>query len=163
MTGGRSRNRDHAMNPSCGNRGASRRWLVPASSTHDHDLPQGFRPLLLRLAAQEIELELRQPDILVGRHTLVDLCLPYPDISRKHCRIVFTDDCWHIMDVGSLNGIEVNGQRKLEADLHEGDTLAIAGLKFEVHTEAGAVVDASAGKSILRQIATTLGAARKAS
>jgi pSer/pThr/pTyr-binding forkhead associated (FHA) protein len=151
------------MNPSRGNHGASRRWQVPASSGHDLELPQGFRPLLLRLPAQEIELELRQPDILVGRHTLVDLCLPYPDISRKHCRIVFNDDCWHIVDMGSLNGIEVNGERKREADLHEGDTLHIAGLKFEVHTEAGAAFTSVAGEPILRQIATTLGAVRKAS
>jgi pSer/pThr/pTyr-binding forkhead associated (FHA) protein len=151
------------MNPSRGNRGAARRWQVPATSNQDLDLPQGFKPLLLRLPAQEIELELRQPDILVGRHTLVDLCLPYPDISRKHCRIVFTDDCWHIVDVGSLNGIEVNGERKREADLHEGDTLAIAGLKFEVHTEGGAACAGGAAEPILRQIATTLGAARKAS
>jgi pSer/pThr/pTyr-binding forkhead associated (FHA) protein len=163
------------MNPSRASAGAGRRWQVPAS-IHDAKLPQGFRPLLLRLPSQEIELELRQPDILVGRHTLVDLCLPYPDISRKHCRIVFADDCWHIVDVGSLNGIEVNGERKREADLREGDTLRIAGLRFEVHVEAGESFGsvgsrASDSEPILHQIATTLssrgqeqlGATRKAS
>src|SRR3954467_13535088 len=118
------------MNPTRENEGDPRRWHVPASS-QGTALPQGFRPLLLSLPAQQIELELRQPDVLVGRHTLVDLCLPYPDVSRKHCRLVFTEDCWHIVDVGSLNGIEVNGERKSQADLHEGDTLRIANLKFE--------------------------------
>ena len=151
------------MNTSRSNHGASRRWQVPATSNHHLDLPQGFRQLLLRLPAQEIELELRQPDVVVGRHTLVDLCLPYPDISRKHCRIVFADDGWHIVDMGSLNGIEVNGARTLGADLHEGDTLGIAGLKFEVHTEAGAAYTSETGAPILRQIATTLRDARKAS
>ncbi len=124
-------------------------------------MPHGFRPLLLRLPSQEIELELRQPHVLVGRHTLVDLCLPYPEISRKHCRIEFADDCWHIIDMDSLNGIEVNGERKRQADLHEGDSLKIAGLKFEVHVEAGQSVAAASGhlseaEPILHQIAATL-------
>jgi hypothetical protein len=156
-----SRNREQAMNPSPAVDGAKRRWHVPPSSPQAAELPQGFRPLLLRLPSQEIELELRQPDVLVGRHTLVDLCLPYPEISRKHCRIVFADECWHIVDMGSLNGIEVNGERTRQADLHEGDSLRIAGLKFEVHVEAGETVETASGHlseadPILHQIAATL-------
>src|SRR5260221_6901694 len=128
------------MNPCRAISGTMRRWHVPAASGRNAELPAGFRPLLLRLASQSIELELRQAEVLVGRHTLVDLCLPYPDISRKHCRIVFADNGWHIVDVGSLNGIQVNGERKRQADLHEGDVLGIAGLQFEVHEEAAGKV-----------------------
>jgi pSer/pThr/pTyr-binding forkhead associated (FHA) protein len=161
------------MNPCQANAGTMRRWQVPAQAARNGELPGGFRPLLLRLTAQSIELELRQTDVLVGRHTLVDLCLPYPDVSRKHCRIVFADDVWHIMDMGSLNGIQVNGERKREADLHEGDVLGIAGLQFEVHEDAGEfAVEATKrfgeARPALRQIASMLDSqkqdqARKAS
>lgn len=140
--------------------GNMRRWHVPATSGGNAQLPAGFRPLLLRLPAQSIELELRQSEVLVGRHTLVDLCLPYPDISRKHCRIVFANERWHVVDVGSLNGIQVNGERKTQADLHDGDVLGIAGLQFEVH-EAGESHGTTSGPAldvdpILRNIASTL-------
>lgn len=161
------------MNPCRALPGALRRWHVPATLGRNAALPAGFRPLLLRLRAQSIELELRQAEVLVGRHTLVDLCLPYPDISRKHCRIVFADDCWHIVDVGSLNGIQVNGERKSQADLHEGDLLNIAGLQFEVHEGAGEGAGDlthrfAEARPILRQIASVLSGpeqdlARKAS
>jgi predicted component of type VI protein secretion system len=147
-----------------------RRWHVPAHSSGNEPLPTGFRPLLLCLPAQSIELELKQADVLVGRHTLVDLCLPYPDVSRKHCRITFADDGWHVVDMGSLNGIQVNGERTLRADLHEGDRLGIAGLQFEVHEETGSGVANETrrfadARPALRQIASMLGAQdqRKAS
>jgi pSer/pThr/pTyr-binding forkhead associated (FHA) protein len=144
----------------------TRRWQVPASA-QGNAVPRGFRPLFLKLPSQHIELELRQPEVLVGRHTLVDLCLPYPDVSRKHCRLMFSDDCWHIVDLGSLNGIEVNGERRNQADLHEGDTLRIANLKFEVHDEGGANVPMpparpAQAQPILRQIASTLTAPNRA-
>jgi pSer/pThr/pTyr-binding forkhead associated (FHA) protein len=154
------------MNSSAVNQGGTRRWHVPASP-QGAILPQGFRPLLLRLNSQQIDLELRQPDVLVGRHTLVDLCLPYPDVSRKHCRLVFADDGWHVVDMGSLNGIEINGQRKRQAELHEGDTLRIANLKFEVHVEASDTITMppdrpAEAQPILRQIASTLTAPNQA-
>ncbi len=138
----------------------ARRWQVP-TCPKQANLPQGFRPLLLKLHSQHIELELRQPDILVGRHTLVDLCLPYPDVSRKHCRLVYDDNCWHVVDMGSLNGIEINGRRTDKADLHEGDTLRIANLSFEVHVEASSTLTMPPAvpaqpQPMLKQIATTL-------
>jgi pSer/pThr/pTyr-binding forkhead associated (FHA) protein len=138
-----------------------RRWHVPAQLGHTDPLPAGFRPLLLRLPAQSIELELRQAEVLVGRHTLVDLCLPYPDVSRKHCRLIFSDDGWHVVDMDSLNGIQVNGARRRQADLHEGDRLDIAGLQFEVHEEmvSGAVDEGrrtGEARPVLRQIASKL-------
>ena len=101
---------------------------------------------------------------------------PYPEISRKHCRIVFADTCWHVVDIGSLNGIAVNGERTRQADLHEGDSLRIAGLNFEVHVETSESAETASGplseaEPILHQIAATLAergqdslaAARKAS
>jgi len=51
-------------------------------------VPVGFRPLSGAYPAQSIELELNRRIICVGRHTLVDLCRPNPDLIRKHCRIV---------------------------------------------------------------------------
>jgi pSer/pThr/pTyr-binding forkhead associated (FHA) protein len=156
------------MNPSAPQEGGLRRWQVPASS-REAVLPEGFRPLLLKLPAQQIELELRQPEILVGRHTLVDLCLPYPDVSRKHCRLVFCEEGWQVVDMGSLNGVEINGKRTSKAELHEGDTLRIANLDFEVHVQSLptlALPSATTAPSqpILKQIAATLtGRVRKAS
>jgi predicted component of type VI protein secretion system len=102
------------------------------------ELSDGFQPLRLRMRPGTVCLELHEPGMLVGRHSSADVRLSLPDISRQHCRFLFTDGQWEILDLNSLNGIYVNGERLQRSVLCHGDTLRIASLTFEVHVADGA-------------------------
>lgn len=136
-----------------------RQWRVPAVVPANLRLPAGFVPMMLRLTSQRVELELVQPTIVVGRHTLVDLCLPYEDISRRHCRFQFGRH-WEVVDLGSLNGVLVNGSRVQKAPLHAGDLLQLGSLVFDVDL---ASVESSESNLVFRQIASLLQQSRRAS
>jgi pSer/pThr/pTyr-binding forkhead associated (FHA) protein len=70
--------------------------------------------------------------MLVGRHSEADIRLPLPDVSRRHCRLLFVEGCWQVVDLNSLNGVHVNGEAVLQAPLVEGDLLRIGGFTFAV-------------------------------
>ncbi len=91
-----------------------------------------FVPLKLVLQPSGLALELVRPDMVIGRHSGVDVRLPLPDVSRRHCRFVFANGSWQVFDLDSLNGVYVNGVRVQEALLHHGDTVGIGGFQFEV-------------------------------
>jgi pSer/pThr/pTyr-binding forkhead associated (FHA) protein len=98
----------------------------------------GCPPLrLLSLLTPQV-VEVRQNEVIVGRHSNADLQLLQPDVSRHHCRIYFMNDEWHIGDLGSLNGTSVNDQRVQTAVLRENDVVGIATHMFKVVLETDA-------------------------
>jgi pSer/pThr/pTyr-binding forkhead associated (FHA) protein len=72
---------------------------------------------------------------VIGRREDCDLRIPVGDVSRKHCRMVRTDDGIRIEDLGSSNGTHVNGQRVQESDLHAGDVVGIGPVQFIVQID----------------------------
>ena len=88
--------------------------------------------------------------LLVGRHPESDVRIDAPQISRRHCCLAVAYDRVLVRDLGSRNGVHVNGVRVEEAQLRAGDEVAIAHLiyRFEV---AGAVL-ASKPSSIPPQV-----------
>jgi len=101
-------------------------------------LPAGFFSHRLILQPDGTILELTRPDTLVGRHTESDVRLPLPDVSRRHCQFVFADGHWHVIDLKSLNGVLVNGERVLRSLLRHGDEVKIGGFTFRADLETGA-------------------------
>lgn len=62
----------------------------------------------------------------IGRGTTADLVLPDPRASRQHCRIVQVSGIWLIEDLGSTNGVAVNGSRTAHPQvLQPGDKLGV--------------------------------------
>jgi pSer/pThr/pTyr-binding forkhead associated (FHA) protein len=108
-----------------------------------------FVPLRLVLKPGGTALELTRPDMLIGRHSDADVRLALPDISRRHCRVVFASDRWQVFDLNSLNGVYVNGDRVQQATLDTGDRLQIGCLTF--HVEVGSAPEgvAEPGKDVL--------------
>ncbi len=80
---------------------------------------------------QTHELEASQPgqtEWVIGRHTTCDLVLISPEVSRVHGRIVYSDDAYHFMDVGSASGSLLNGENLLVDEPHQirpGDLLQL--------------------------------------
>jgi predicted component of type VI protein secretion system len=94
--------------------------------------PPGFVPLRLVLAPSGLQFDLTWPEVLLGRHSEADVRLAAPEISRRHCRIFFTDGVWKVMDLSSLNGLYVNDTRMHEAPLYHGDRLRVGPFNFLV-------------------------------
>jgi pSer/pThr/pTyr-binding forkhead associated (FHA) protein len=110
---------------------------LPAPEPHldparDADLPPGFFPLRLVHSPTGRVLEMTRADVLVGRHTEVDVRLPLPDVSRRHCRFLFREGRWQVIDLNSLNGLFVNYQSVQQAELHQNDLVRIGGFVFAV-------------------------------
>ena len=65
-------------------------------------------------------------DLTLGRSPENDCVLAHDSVSRKHARIRNDPDGrWIVEDLGSKNGIRVNGERVVEAELAEHQWLAI--------------------------------------
>lgn len=64
-------------------------------------------------------------DVVVGRSSDLDLVLADDMVSRKHARISVRGGEVTIQDLGSTNGIFVNGEKVKKARLREGDRILI--------------------------------------
>jgi pSer/pThr/pTyr-binding forkhead associated (FHA) protein len=104
----------------------------PHKDPRTQDLPVGFLPLELRLMPAGPSVELDRPDMVIGRHSDADVRLALPDVSRRHCRLVFQHGVWTVIDLNSLNGVFVNGERIQEAALYDGDNIRLGGFTFAV-------------------------------
>jgi hypothetical protein len=84
---------------------------------------------------------LQPPGLVIGRGSEADLRINDPGISRRHAQIrvntagpqVHID----IVDLGSTNGITVNGQRVQQAALQEGSRIEIGSTRMLIHAPAG--------------------------
>jgi adenylate cyclase len=90
--------------------------------------------------------EIRGSTLNIGRAESNDLVLNHPSVSRHHARLtVLPGDITLLIDLGSLNGIYVNGQQVQEFRLADQDRVGIGmyELKYEaagdqpLHVEAG--------------------------
>ena len=72
------------------------------------------------------------PSLVVGRRESSDIVLRFPNVSGRHCELVIVDGYWMVKDLGSSNGIKVNGVRVSEQRLEPGDKLAVAKHEFEI-------------------------------
>jgi predicted component of type VI protein secretion system len=111
-----------------------------------------FVPLRLVLQPGGLAVELTRPDMLVGRHSDADVRLQLPDVSRRHCRFVFTNSRWQVFDLNSLNGLFVNGERVQQAVLRDGDLLQIGGCLFAVDLPLGRPTHTEHGPRSPRQV-----------
>lgn len=76
--------------------------------------------------------DIRQDIVLVGRKSFCDLKLRHRTVSKIHCVLVRTDGLLLLRDLGSRNGVRVNGRRVARAHLLPNDVLAIAEFHFRV-------------------------------
>lgn len=115
--------------------------------------PANFVPLRLCVEGQRLYIEVTSPIAIVGRHTDVDLRFAFPEVSRRHCSLVFENGQWRVYDLKSLNGMFVNNTLTVEATLYAGDRLRIGGVCLLVES---ATPIANAQHEKLRQIAEVL-------
>src|SRR5260370_42535605 len=63
-----------------------------------------FVPLRLGMLPSRLALGLTRSDMLIGRHSRADVRLPWPDVSRRHCRFVGSEGARQAMHRAGRNG-----------------------------------------------------------
>src|SRR5688500_226294 len=79
---------------------------------------------------------LDKPILLLGRHGECDVQLNSRKVSRRHCCVAQVHDYLVVRDLGSTNGVRINGQRVIEGRLQAGDELTIGNFRYQVYLEA---------------------------
>jgi Protein of unknown function (DUF3662)/FHA domain len=69
--------------------------------------------------------ELRKPNVLIGRSKECDIRVSDPNVSRKHAEIRQEGSAYWIVDLGSTNGLAVNGRQLKRSKLDEGDRITL--------------------------------------
>ena len=64
--------------------------------------------------------------------TILDICLNFQNISGTHCELSLKSGVWHLRDLGSTNGVKVNGERTLRRPLRPGDEIGIANHRYTI-------------------------------
>ena len=68
----------------------------------------------------------------IGRRQSCDICLNFQNISGTHCELSLKSGVWHLRDLGSTNGVKVNGERTLRRPLRPGDEIGIANHRYTI-------------------------------
>lgn len=82
------------------------------------------RPLAVTVAGQRWLVTRRL--FVIGRGVQwADLPLRDGNVSRKHAQLEWADGAWFLVDLGSTNGVELNGRRVARHRIEEGDVASI--------------------------------------
>ena len=99
---------------------------------------QPVRPGRMVLEVNGVRHPLVAPGILIGRGSEADVRLNDPGVSRRHALINVAGDPQHplvtIEDLGSTNGVHVNGSRVTKTRLGEGSRIEIGNTRMLIHT-----------------------------
>jgi MoxR-like ATPase len=86
-----------------------------------------------------LDLEVwRASELVLGRSQDCHIFVSDTRISKQHSRFFIEEDRWHVEDLGSRNGIFLNGAQVERGALAIGDRLQIGNIAMEVSAESGA-------------------------
>lgn len=117
--------------------------------------------MAFRLRYLSHDLELAAGEFVVGRSTDCQLSLDDPLVSRRHAVLRVRADGVTVQDLGSRNGVLVNGA-KIEGarELAAGDKISIGSQDMHLHlAEDGHATSPSSHEDLHRRATQTLGAA----
>lgn len=81
---------------------------------------------------------LDKPILLFGRDLECDVRFDSRKISRKHCCLAQVGSTLVVRDLGSTNGVRINGIRVLEGHLKQGDELTVGNHRYQVRLDGAA-------------------------
>lgn len=76
--------------------------------------------------------KLSEVPLVIGRDRLCTISILDPLVSRRHCELAVKEGRVQVRDLGSRNTTLVNGLPRTEAQLSEGDEIAIGNIRFRV-------------------------------
>ena len=117
---------------------------------------KSITPLQMRWLATWQFFEVKSESAILGRHSSADLRLADSDISRRHCRFYYWHQAWHVVDLNSLNGLYVNGERVHETTLYTGDEIRIGAVVLHVERATETRIERDPTSEVIRKIAGLL-------
>jgi pSer/pThr/pTyr-binding forkhead associated (FHA) protein len=95
-------------------------------------------------------------ETVVGRDVLCDVRIDNPAISRRHAKITFLDGTFYIEDIGSSNGIFLDGKKIARDRLYEGASAKFGKFSLDFTQSGGAPLSQLRGTSLAGAVATPL-------
>ncbi len=77
-------------------------------------------------------IPLMKRKLLVGRRESCDIVLRFANVSAHHCELNLNGGYWYVQDLGSSNGVKVNGVRVQEKRLDPGAELCVSKHKYKI-------------------------------
>ncbi|MBK6534739.1 MAG: FHA domain-containing protein [Deltaproteobacteria bacterium] len=117
---------------------------------------RGMRVVFLAPAGVPAPVMLDRLPMILGRSESADIALAFSSISREHARLFVEDEKLYIEDMGSSNGVQVNGEKHRKSELAAGDMVQLGVVEFRVARRGDSTVviqraaadeKAAAGKS----------------
>lgn len=84
----------------------------------------------------EVEFPLSEASIRIGRAKDNDLHIQDESVSTFHAELLFRDGHHVIKDLGSTNGVRVNGERVQEAPVTDGDIVRFGNVRARYQADA---------------------------
>lgn len=72
------------------------------------------------------------PRVGIGRTPDNQIQLNNMALSRRHAELTQADGCWTLRDLGSRNGVFVNGKRREQHGINDGDVIVIGKFRLDV-------------------------------
>lgn len=107
----------------------------PLNKTRSLTTEPCFYEMNLDISSKELRpftFSIKSPQVRIGRHTENDLILTDSSISRKHAILIVSNDAILVRDLGSMNGISINGQLQTQGLLRNNDLLRIGEVNLNV-------------------------------
>jgi hypothetical protein len=96
----------------------------------------GVERELVTLSWNGASHEVKGRRVVIGRSRDCDIQLADANVSRRHAELRQEGASYWIVDLGSTNGMEVNGQRVKRAKLRSGDTITLGSTEVTFSRES---------------------------
>ena len=107
---------------------------VPTEAVSAEELGMEPDPAVLEVDGERHEIDRNR--LVIGRSRECDIQLADPNVSRRHAEVRREGSAFWLVDLGSTNGIDVNGRRQHRTKLSDGDRVTIGTTEVIFRTTA---------------------------
>lgn len=79
---------------------------------------------------EERNIPIDKDSLIIGRSNACDLSISSDTISRQHARLENRNNTYHIVDLGSRNGVYLNDNKVKESEIKNGDIIKLGAFEF---------------------------------
>jgi FHA domain/FhaA, N-terminal domain len=92
--------------------------------------------VLVRLGPARADYRVDLP-AMIGRDPACAVSLDSPSVSRRHAQVVWDGNHFHVVDLGSKNGVLLNGAPVVSAPVEPGDVLVLGTERLRLQADDG--------------------------
>jgi pSer/pThr/pTyr-binding forkhead associated (FHA) protein len=104
--------------------------LELSRETYIGKIPTTQHAFLEIIGEEKKRILLGENEAIIGRIPECEIQLLVENVSRKHARIIYRNEEYQIEDLGSTNGVYVNGIKVEKCILREHDMIETGGVKM---------------------------------